>query len=516
MTRSTSTLYRVLVASVLVVMTATLVVSASIFTPASAHIFDFNSDDAIPLMMANEVERGLSLFDVYYYGQNRFGAWPFLILRLLGQTVGHVWSIFELSAIQQAFWWLALLPLAGLFGPMWLSGLALFVAAFFYSSALCGFFLGTQFAFAWQVPWLLLGWWLFRRGYESSTPPSWRSAVLLFTATFFATWSANISGPLLLWLGISEFAGAFALNRASARRLWLLVPAALAVLSEMLLQRVYREDPLFEERFTTKVVVDHGHIVQNLTVSGIESLNSTWPAWLFLGLVIGGWLIINRLKLGSGDTKPGIMAGMTFVGALGCAVINLLALNITTWSRDGLFHPRFRSLSVFFVCIGVCAAACWVAAQIRTAHMQWVNVAVATAALSLAATRLPTQRPSVPFSDAMRAAEQIATLGVQVVLGGYWGSYVMTVFLHDRVHPVVVNGDHDRTAWTHRALGAAEEILVNHYHTSAFGSSAAPPSCIQQYGVSFKLIAANVVDAGRHQLSKYKRVRECANEKPQQ
>src|SRR5262249_28921914 len=52
---------------------------------------DFNSDSAIPVLMSNDA-RPLSIFNFYYYGADRWGGWPFLILRFVGRVTGRHWS----------------------------------------------------------------------------------------------------------------------------------------------------------------------------------------------------------------------------------------------------------------------------------------------------------------------------------------------------------------------------------------------------------------------------------------
>lgn len=54
----------------------------------------FNSDLAIPVLMARA--REWSLFDVYYWGQDRLGTWHLLLLRAAGQVSGYTLSLIHI------------------------------------------------------------------------------------------------------------------------------------------------------------------------------------------------------------------------------------------------------------------------------------------------------------------------------------------------------------------------------------------------------------------------------------
>jgi hypothetical protein len=61
----------------------------------------FNSDLAIPVLMARA--REWSLFDVYYWGQDRLGTWHLLLLRAAGQLSGHTFDYADLHLVAAAW-----------------------------------------------------------------------------------------------------------------------------------------------------------------------------------------------------------------------------------------------------------------------------------------------------------------------------------------------------------------------------------------------------------------------------
>jgi len=58
--------------------------------PSGAAAVPFNSDGAIPVLMANH--RPWDLFHLYFYGMDRFGAWPFAAEALAGRALGFAWT----------------------------------------------------------------------------------------------------------------------------------------------------------------------------------------------------------------------------------------------------------------------------------------------------------------------------------------------------------------------------------------------------------------------------------------
>ncbi|RYZ42996.1 MAG: hypothetical protein EOO71_05345, partial [Myxococcaceae bacterium] len=77
--------------------------------PGTAWGAEFSSDSAIPLLMARAPH--VDLFAAYYWGQDRFGAWPFLLARYFG---GRDWSAEGLQALLIVVTWTAAFPLARL------------------------------------------------------------------------------------------------------------------------------------------------------------------------------------------------------------------------------------------------------------------------------------------------------------------------------------------------------------------------------------------------------------------
>src|SRR5436309_1504501 len=79
-----------------------LIRAIQIFTFSSTHVGIYTSDSAIVVLMANQDQR-LNTFDTYFYGQDRFGAWPFLIPQVIHRLTHYHWSSRAIF-IMQAVW----------------------------------------------------------------------------------------------------------------------------------------------------------------------------------------------------------------------------------------------------------------------------------------------------------------------------------------------------------------------------------------------------------------------------
>jgi hypothetical protein len=60
---------------------------------------DFNSDSAIPVLMAND-QRPITIFNFYYYCADRWGGWPFLPMQLAERMAGYHWTANSIFAVQ--------------------------------------------------------------------------------------------------------------------------------------------------------------------------------------------------------------------------------------------------------------------------------------------------------------------------------------------------------------------------------------------------------------------------------
>jgi hypothetical protein len=121
----------------------------------------FNSDLAIPVLMARA--REWSLFDVYYWGQDRLGTWHLLLLRAAGRVFGHTFDYAQLHLVAAAWVLTSAVVMARLAGAWgWAAG-GLLAAVLVGNSDSRVTLFDAAHPYAWQITALVLAWWGLRR-----------------------------------------------------------------------------------------------------------------------------------------------------------------------------------------------------------------------------------------------------------------------------------------------------------------------------------------------------------------
>ena len=171
---------------------------------------EFNSDSAIPVLMAND-GRPITIFNFYYYGADRWGGWPFLPMQIAERVTGYEWTAQSIYAVQAGWLFVGALAIAGLSRR---DGL---VAGLAYLIALCldrdGRYLIFELSqvYAWQTTALLLSWWALRRFFDGRLAAregrsSWTAWAWLLAScgfSYLAIWSSVASTIFLtLMLGL--------------------------------------------------------------------------------------------------------------------------------------------------------------------------------------------------------------------------------------------------------------------------------------------------------------------------
>ena len=117
----------------------------------------YNSDSAIPVLMSN-LATGAP-FDWLYWGQDRFGGWPFLLARILAWPFGAAWTPHRLHVLQALLWLSALYPWVRLAGERWILASVAFLVLPAASPVLARTLVDVGHVDAWQLSMLLWAWW---------------------------------------------------------------------------------------------------------------------------------------------------------------------------------------------------------------------------------------------------------------------------------------------------------------------------------------------------------------------
>ena len=310
-----------LAAAALLAWAALLARALDVFAPDSVHVQTFNSDSALPVLMANDPV--IDPFRFYVYGQDQVGAWPFLLCQLISRATGHVWTDTDIYLFHAGWLFLSAFAVAALARGSRLAAPALLVATLCLHPAVARYLFVINQRNAWQVTAIFFAWWSLRRvcahhldatspDSEAATGVTGRSttraagrsttraalwSLSAFAFSLLAAWTSPLSGPPLLAIYALELLRARALARSSsparanvpgkaptARRtitsiLMSAAPLVAALACEQLLKANFHRHALkhYGNDFRTPVELDWGHMTANLQAQ--VELFLTYPQW---------------------------------------------------------------------------------------------------------------------------------------------------------------------------------------------------------------------------------------------
>jgi hypothetical protein len=477
-----------------------LVRSFSSFTPGSVNMRVFDGDMAIPVLMANG-SSGLWLFDVYYYGQDRSGAWPYLLERLVRWVTGLDWTVARVFRVQATAALLMGLPLA-LLVPR--AGLVAAAACAFVSVTNPGVFrslFSPGHPYAWQVVTLCGAWGLVHSLLVTPQRPGWRRVGLGVLAAL-TVWMSPTSGLLLLGLlGV----GLVGLRDGASwrERLWRAVPLGLLVGAAMAAERILRSRyhhaarNAFGGAYRTVVHLDTKHLLDNAQALADVWSQTGWRFALVLAVGAVGAFCVLRVRAGWGARAAEVPAGweaLTLaVGAAGVAAANFALCVAADHVRNNAYDGRYLVLTHLFLALAAALAVMAGAEAVlaRTRAFALVAPVLALGMLGAAHLGMPPAglKPEQLALEATGRALQ-PEQGVRVLLGSYWESYPYAALARPgTVVAVPVDGDYQRTPFDHEWLRAADEVVVNHANLDAFGPAAAPHRLIFQHGLLLRLVS---------------------------
>jgi hypothetical protein len=503
------------------------------FSPGSDTVpITYNSDSAIPVLMAND-QRPITVFNLYYYGADRWGGWPFLLAQFVRRTTGFRWSDQSLFVLQTVWVFIGALLIAAL------SRRDRFAVAIIYLLTLCLhsqtrylLFVLSQ-VYAWQVTALLFGWYSLRRLFETYldfsrkgvpvwNPARWALATLWFS--YLAIWSSPASVPFLFCLAALE---AWRVHTKTERERdgrkpirGYLLGAALILLATVveLLQKInYRRYGMkhFGKDYNTHFALDTGYFTANLKIH-VSNLSgfSWWPLYLlpalFLLALAGSYVYFSLRK--RVDLRANIQALLSrdttilIIETYMIAVINFVLVVIVSHVRLALYDDRFMILTHLFAPVsGMLVLFLLFDLTAQYFHLDaYARPALLAAGVIFLALKFPAGIPS-PFYKMLE--ESAHTLSERapgaVLMGSYWETYVFTSLQRvNAMTPVPFEGQEYRTPWTPEQLKQAREVVVE-YSQSKLAGPEGPPAQLSQYGRSLRLIEPKWYANGGYSFALY-------------
>ena len=502
-----------------------------VFTIGSVHVTMFNSDGAIPVLMANE-NRPLTLFDTYYYGQDRSGAWPYLIERSLHRVTNHHWSNRELFRLQTIWLFLGVLLLAIMNSRDGVTvGLLCLLPLCLHVTARHNLYeLGQPYA--WQITALIISWWglrhlcdycfgLVKSNREKVMGVAWSG--LAFWFALLAVLSSTVSGPILFFLLVLEVWRSIhktisrdqALESFGKRLLLVALPIASAVMVELLLRGLYHRYSRkhFGYDFRTPIALDRGHLTENLVNQWERFSNSPWWLLSLLPLLVFAAMSARYIYLlkGNKDKLRSSLLNLFLedrailvIGTFGIGLINFLITVLITHVRANAYGERYLTLSYIFISFSGLLTLPLLAGRIKK-YRRLSSPAIAIASLVFLFLKFPAAVID-PFYQALNqtALNLSQKAPSRVLLGGYWETYVFAALdPQNSIIPVPAEVQMVRTPWTIEALKQSDEVIVEH-RSRTLGSAESPAPYLVQYGTPLRLVIPRWYVNGDYAFSVYK------------
>ena len=465
--------------------------ATDVFRPDSALLPRYDSDHAIPLLMADEPRA--TPFSLYYYGQDRYGAWPFLSAHLLGRVAHFSWSPERLSVCLMLFMFGAAWPLWRLAGktdfivPSYLGVLVLNLPVVRIN----------RDPYGWQASTLIWTWWSLRQLSSVRNARFWLPAACL--GSILAVWISPLSGAILAMLATLEW-GFACLRMSSPAPRWksfliMMIAPAIGIGVERLLRAVFHQYArlTFHGSYEIPLKLDRGHLLQNAAAMWNVLVGRPW--WIVqVGVVLAGvfFLVswVTRLLRQTGPVAQSRDIWRAL--AIGCSftcVLTFAASVAVSHVRNNDYNERYLALVHVFAGIGAVAAimALLPVPQISARATNGFSIALTALLTTSIALGLPRSTINPTYAELKAAADWLANRPVPVVLGGYWGTYVFAgLALPKKVIPIPAEEEYQRTPWTGGALHQAEQVVISTYAADRFGPANNPDRWVTDRGEFFQ------------------------------
>lgn len=439
----------------------------------------YSSDAAVPVLMCNLA--GAGPLHWLYWGQDRFGSWPFLLARLAGAVSGSVWTPHGLHVARVLWMMTAVVPwvaLAGRAGAVAGAGLLLLPAL---SPVLGRVLVDLATVDGWQLPALLWAWWGMRQTVRSTRPAPW--LCLAVAAGVLATWTSLVSAPLLGVLAVVEGSAGGVPGR---RRALLALPALVGIGVESAVRAAWHAAVRARgwRDVRTPARLDSGHLLENLRQVAAVAWREDALPWLVAAVAVAAALAVARRAAGP--------ERRTVVGAVGAAAVALLIVVAVRHVRDNAYHPRYLGVGLALAVLAVSVGA-GLGLHLLAARGAPRTAAPAVALTGLLAVLLLTPRAVADPRERLLApvAAQIATRFPGAVLAAsYWRAYAVAALLPPwAVIPVPREGEWNRRPDWVPLLGSGRPVLVGRPDDEA----GPPPPALVERGTQLVLVQPDVL-----------------------
>jgi hypothetical protein len=508
--------HTIILTALLLVLLLSFIRAAQVFAPGTQPGY-FSSDEAIPILMSND-GRPITLFNYYYYGEGRWGGWPFLFAQLFRRTTGFRWTDQSLFLVQTIWVFIGTVLVGGLASSdrVIVSLIYLLIITLHPGVANRVFVLSQ--VYGWQVTALLFAWYGLRRFLNSKSFVSqiaWAFITLWFS--FLAIWSSFASVPMLFFLAALEATCAYrrmpetrAQHRMN-RPVTALALVGLSTVGEYLMRADYHRYNFkrYRVEYGWAVHLDRGYLIQNVNREAQNLwMHPWWRVYYVMALLAGCLLLYSARSRSSRSSQPSPITMTNDVmvligGSLGIALINFVGIVLADHVRLSLYDNRFMTLIYLFASMSGLLSIFWilkVTSQRWLARSHLVPKVLAALALITLVIEFP---PRTHNPDYDRVREIAATLEQRApdgaLLGSYWNTYIFVCQQADHaLAPIPLEGQQLRTPWTPGMLRTGTLAVLE------YGDGHFPvPQTLVQYGKTFNLIEGKWYENGRYAFALY-------------
>ncbi len=470
--------------------------------PDSLLLPPFNSDSAVPVLMSNETH--WDVFHAYYWGQDRFGAWPFLLAHALSVAGGKSVTPPFLHAVSTLFVLLGAVPAALLARPYAGLGLLAYTVAVLLPESRGSLFELAQL-YPFQLPLLFWAWWCIRSAWRAQgSGRLWAWLSLATLICFLATWTSVLSGPLLLAVtGLEGLTAPGPAAKGGRRWVLQLLPCMVGMAGEAVLRWAFHRfvRATYQRRFHSEFRVDDGHLLENTRQVWLRLETPALLAALAV-LLAYSLFLFSQTQRGRHWSPP----AWTVVGAFLVGLLPLPVLALVRHVRANNFADRYFTPSYFFLVFAALLAATSVLPERWPGRAGRLALLLGTLGLSaVALALLPGAGKNPDYARMQQAARTLAERAPgALLLDGYWGTYVFAALAPPgALLPLPVSGDYNRMPAYEALLPDAREVVVGHRGVLS-GPPGSEPLWLFQYGTLLEREQPGFLSDGVDSFSLYR------------
>lgn len=492
-----------------------LILAIRVFNQDSIYVL-FDSDGAIPVLMAND-DRPVTIFDTYYWGVDRWGAWPLILGKVVHQATGFQWTDHRLHVVRTTWVFLGLLVLVLMNRRAALAVLVSGLIALCLEPTTRWQLFSLSQVYAWQLTALFLAWFCLRRLLAAKLVSATGKQVLIrrtlwclsfYFSAFLAIWSSEASAPFLVFLLLLEGLRSYFLYGGKAVNKWkraryvtaLLILAA-ATLSPLLMKANYHRHGWkhYGGDFKAPVWVDLGYLSENLQANWRHLTEFTFfpliivSCAFLLGMALvlaypmltGKRALRGRLMLFAQDDTVTMIAAL-----VGIALINFVMMIFLSHVRLSLYNNRYLNPTFFLGSISGLMTI-YLLLRLFANRLRLTRYAIPITILG-AFVLLIAEFPRVKPSDRYKVDKDTALILAQkapgaFVMGGYWETYIFASLQStNRMTPLPLEGLQVRIPWTPEMLRDAKDVVIEYRHNDVMNRGTLPEE-LWQYGKLLKL-----------------------------